>query len=35
MLDNYFGTQGSSTAQKQRLLAVQAALEIIKASVSS
>ncbi|MGC0901054.1 hypothetical protein WKG98_14405 [Pantoea agglomerans] len=35
MLDNYFGTQGSTREQKQRLLAVQAALEIIKASVSS
>jgi len=35
MLDNYFGTQGSTTEHKQRLLAVQAALEIIKASVSS
>lgn len=35
MLDNYFGTQGSTREQKQRLLAVQAALEIIKASVGS
>lgn len=35
MLGNYFGAQGSTTKQKQILTAVQAALEIIKASISS
>lgn len=35
MLENYFGTQGNSQENRQRLLAVQAALEIAKASVGS
>lgn len=35
MLDNYFGTDGSATGeQKRRLLAVQAALELLKATLS-
>lgn len=35
MLDNYFGARDVSAEQKQRLLAVQAALEIVKASVGA
>ncbi|GBU13705.1 hypothetical protein AwEntero_23060 [Enterobacterales bacterium] len=35
MLDNYFGTNGTATSEeKRRLLAVQAALELLKATLS-
>jgi hypothetical protein len=35
MLDNYFGSAGVNREDKQRLLAVQAALEIAKASAGA
>lgn len=35
MLDNYFGNSGIQREDKQRLLAVQAALEIAKASAGA
>ena len=35
MLENYFGSAGVSREEKQRLLAVQAALEIAKASAGA
>ncbi|MEN4524399.1 hypothetical protein [Pantoea agglomerans] len=35
MLENYFGTMGVEKVKNQRLLAVQAALEIIKASAGA
>ncbi|MFJ5339893.1 hypothetical protein ACIPSD_12330 [Pectobacterium sp. CHL-2024] len=35
MLESYFGNSGVLAAQRQRLLAVQAALEIAKASVGA
>ena len=35
MLENYFGNTGFTREQKQRLLAVQAALEIAKASAGA
>lgn len=35
MLENYFGTAGVEKDDRQRLLAVQAALEIIKASAGA